>query len=340
MFEPAALRGHRLFESRDLDQTRERISTVMQPHRLLPGGRAGGVRSHMDFVRIGGIGLGTIAFGTAMRVDVDSLANYHLLMFCLRGGSKARVGDTELAADASHGVVSAPGQRFTAELSADCEQFVMRLDRDTVQAHTGRRDLRWHAAVDLGTAALSPLLDVLQGLLRTPALLALAQRNALLATDIERLLIHLLQAGQPWHGEPDATERRGIVPACVRRAEEYMEAHVALPLRLADLALAAGVAPRTLHDAFQRFRGHSPMQGLQAMRLQRAHQLLRRGGDDMRVADIALECGFAHFGRFAESYRQQFGELPSATLRPAGTALRSANKRSMSGSTAGARLQE
>lgn len=323
--DPSALRQHRLFESTDLDQTREQISTVMQPHHLLTRSRGASLQSHMDFVRIGGIGLGTIAFGTAMQVDVDQLANYHLLMFCLQGSSKTRVGPAELAADSHHGVLSAPGQRFTAELSNDCEQFVMRLDHETVAAHTGCRDLRWHAAVDLGTAAMKPLLDELQTLLQAPSLIALAQRNALIATDIERLLIHLLQAGQPWHSEPEAAERRGIVPACVRRAEEYMEAHVAQPLRLADLALAAGVAARTLHDAFQRFRGHSPMHGLQAMRLQRAHDLLRRGGDDTRVADVALECGFAHFGRFAESYCRRFGERPSATLRPPGASLRSSN---------------
>src|SRR5438094_9853319 len=83
-FEPSALRGHRLFESVDLDDARERISRVMQPHLLLPRGPARAVRSHMDFVRIGGIGIGTIAFGAPMHVDVDRLDDYYLLMFCLR----------------------------------------------------------------------------------------------------------------------------------------------------------------------------------------------------------------------------------------------------------------
>lgn len=46
-FDPLALREHRLFESRDLDETRERISRVMQPHALLPDGSRHGP-SHMD----------------------------------------------------------------------------------------------------------------------------------------------------------------------------------------------------------------------------------------------------------------------------------------------------
>ncbi|MGN4071462.1 anthranilate 1,2-dioxygenase regulatory protein AndR, partial [Burkholderia gladioli] len=57
LFDPLALRAHRLFESRDLDETRERISRVMQPHALVPGGRRHGGAAHMDFVRLGRLGL-------------------------------------------------------------------------------------------------------------------------------------------------------------------------------------------------------------------------------------------------------------------------------------------
>jgi transcriptional regulator GlxA family with amidase domain len=37
----------------------------------------------------------------------------------------------------------------------------------------------------------------------------------------------------------------------------------------------------------------------------------------MTVGRAAAEVGFFQFGRFAGSYRQAFGELPSATLRAA-----------------------
>ena len=314
-FEPSALRSHRLFESCDLDDTRARISSVMQPHLLLPNGRPTGTRSHMDFVRIGGIGIGTIAFGEPMRVEVDRLDNYHLLMFCLRGHAQTRTGDCPLDADARHGIINGPDRPFVADLSGDCEQFVMRIDRGAVQAHTGHRNLRLHAALDLDAAPLRPWFDELKILTNAPALLELVQRNALIATDIERLLIHLLLAGQPWEAdEQREPDRCAIAPGCVRRAEAFMEANVALPLRLADIAAAAGVPVRTLHDAFQRFRGHSPMQQLQEFRLRRAHAQLRQAVDGTRVADVALDCGFAHFGRFAQTYKQQFGETPSATL--------------------------
>jgi transcriptional regulator GlxA family with amidase domain len=36
---------------------------------------------------------------------------------------------------------------------------------------------------------------------------------------------------------------------------------------------------------------------------------------DVRIASIALNCGFTHFGRFAQSYKDRFGESPSQTAR-------------------------
>jgi AraC-like DNA-binding protein len=313
---PQCLHQHRLFESRDLDDTRERISGVMQPHALQPNGPSTNAPSHMDFIRVGGVGLGAIGFGAPMHVDVDQLDDYHLLMFCLQGRARALADDQLLVIDHRHGMISGPGKHFMADLSGDCEQFVMRLDRAAVFAHTGHWNLRLQPSLDLGSAALQPWLAQLQLLVNSPSLLRLAQDNPLIAADFERLLISLLLAGQPWRPLDDTGVRERVVsPSCVRKAEAYMEANVARPICLADIAQASGVPVRTLLDAFQRFREHSPMQRLREMRLERAHAQLLAADGNTSVAGVALDCGFAHFGRFSEAYRRRFGISPSATLR-------------------------
>ena len=71
----------------------------------------------------------------------------------------------------------------------------------------------------------------------------------------------------------------------------------------------------TLRDGFQQFRGVSPMQYVRQLRLERARNALRAAPSDVRVAEIALDCGFAHLGRFAMVYKAMFGESPSETLR-------------------------
>lgn len=329
-FEPEALRMHRLFESDDLDEARERISRVMQPHRLRPLGAGTDIaaRSHMDYSRLGDLGLGTIAFfGQPTQVDVEAVEDYHLLMFCLRGHAKVRSAGQTLTASTCSGVICAPGQSFLAELSPDCEQFVLRLDRRMVEAHLGLDDthVRFHAALDLRRPALQAWLDQLRLLAASPALLDTARRHPLVAVEMERLLVHLLHEGQGLGADThDAhLQATGLAPACVLRAERYMEEHAGSALRLADIANAAGTSTRTLLEAFKRFRDTSPMQHLQGLRLERAHALLRAGGkattqgtgqETASVATIAFDCGFTHLGRFAQAYRRRYGKPPSATL--------------------------
>lgn len=310
-FEPYALRAHRLFESRDLDETRERISRVMQPHVLLPAGRLRGA-AHMDYVRLGDLGLGTIAFGDAMHVQVDAVNGYYLLMFCLSGRAEVRAMGRLIDVDARTGVLCAPGDRFDALLSANCEQFVLRIDAAKIATLTSDA----HGALDpvlrVDETALAAWRQQLMLVASSPALLERASSNLRVASQLEHLLIDLLIEGHP--PATASASRRDPAPGFVRRAQEYVEAHYAHPVQLADIVRVAMVPERTLRDAFLRFRGMSPMQYLRLTRLEHARELLCSSASDKRIADVALDCGFTHLGRFAIAYREKFGELPSETL--------------------------
>ncbi|CAN0627738.1 Anthranilate 1,2-dioxygenase regulatory protein [Burkholderia multivorans] len=314
LFDPLALRAHRLFESRDLDETRELISRVMQPHALLPNGRAHG-RSHMDFVRLGGLGIGAIAFGDAMRVQVDAVDGYYLLMFCLSGQAEVRAMGRQVGVDARTGVLCPPGERFDALLSADCEQFVLRIDAATLGAMAGDPRAMLDPVLRVSDAALAAWRQQLMLVARSPELLERANANPRVASQLEHLLIDLLIDGHPPAAVP--ASRHDPAPGFVRRAQEFVDAHFGAPLQLADIVRAAGVPERTLRDAFMQFRGISPMQYLRKTRLDHARDLLRAAAPDRRIADIALDCGFTHLGRFALAYREKFGELPSETLERA-----------------------
>ncbi|WDD93009.1 AraC family transcriptional regulator [Burkholderia sp. FERM BP-3421] len=310
-FEPRALRAHRLFESRDLDETRERISRVMQPHALMPDSRHPGA-AHMDFVRLGGLGIGAIAFGDAMRVRVEAVDGYHLLMFCLAGHAEVRSMGRTVDVDRRTGVLCAPGECFDARLSADCEQFVLRIDAAALAASTGECGPALEPVVEVGEASLAAWRQQLMCVAGSAALLGSAQANPRVAAQVERLLLDLLVDGHA--SAAAAALRADPAPAFVRRAQDYVDAHSAQPLQLADVARAAGVPERTLRDGFLRFRGVSPMQYLRQIRLDKARERLRGAPPGLRIADIALDCGFTHLGRFALAYRERFGELPSGTV--------------------------
>ena len=103
-------------------------------------------------------------------------------------------------------------------------------------------------------------------------------------------------------------------PRHVRLAAEYLEANAAKPIRMAEIARAAGVSIRGLQLAFLKYRGVTPMQFLREQRLEMARRLLSAPDARPPVREVALACGFAHVGRFGAHYFQRFGEYPSATL--------------------------
>lgn len=70
---------------------------------------------------------------------------------------------------------------------------------------------------------------------------------------------------------PSQPPRGGrAAPACIRRAEEYIDAHAAGPVELADIVAAAGVPERTLRAAFAACRGMPPMAFLRRRRIELA----------------------------------------------------------------------
>jgi len=116
---------------------------------------------------------------------------------------------------------------------------------------------------------------------------------------------------------PSRAEGRDAHPAAVRRALAYIDAHADLDLTPAQIAAAAHVSIRSLQLAFRRHLDTTPTAYLREVRLARARKDLAaaRAGDGASVADIALRWGFAHQGRFGQSYRMTYGETPGTTLR-------------------------
>ncbi|SIT47565.1 Anthranilate 1,2-dioxygenase regulatory protein [Paraburkholderia piptadeniae] len=305
-----ALRRHRLFESADLDETRELISRVMQPHLLFPRGRTHG-RSHMDFVRVGRLGIGTIRFGGPIQVDVEAVDGYFLMMFCVAGNAEVHAPGRKIVVDDQHAVIRAPGEPFSALLSPDCEQLIMRIDPASLSGDSASM-FDAEAAVSLASGPMRAWKEQLKLIASSADLLNIAAHNPAVGAHVESLLVSLLCSQDAGH---HAFSSSTIAPSFVRRAEEFMAANLAAPIQLPDIARAAGVPVRTLTEGFLRFRNISPISLIRQMRLDRARQAIRESKPEVRVATIALDCGFTHFGRFAQAYRDRFGELPSETSR-------------------------
>jgi len=100
----------------------------------------------------------------------------------------------------------------------------------------------------------------------------------------------------------------------MRRFHRYIEDQGDRPLHVPELCQAIGVPERTLRYCCRQQLGMSPRAYLTLRRLTLVRRLLLRE-EVASVADAARQYGFWHMGRFAQAYRTQFGEMPSATIR-------------------------
>jgi len=107
-------------------------------------------------------------------------------------------------------------------------------------------------------------------------------------------------------------------PRHVRHAAAYVHSHSSDVIGLDDMVRASGVSRRSLHAGFRKYYGVTPMAYLRNVRLDNARLMLtQKGAGDVLVTDVALDCGFNHLSKFAQAYKERFGELPSETLRNA-----------------------
>ena len=104
------------------------------------------------------------------------------------------------------------------------------------------------------------------------------------------------------------------VPAYVRRADEFMRTHSALPIRMEQVAVAAGCSVRTLNAVFRQFRDTTPLAALHAIRLEQVRAELSRRVTEASITAVSRRYGFTNPGRFTAAYRRRFGESPAETV--------------------------
>lgn len=183
------------------------------------------------------------------------------------------------------------------------------LDEDLKGAITFRPVVDWSVGL---AGSLLGLMDYL---------VADAQRVGGLVTNevafasFNDMVLRTILLGLPHDRSERLTDLAGAaLPHPIRRAEEFMRAHADRPLRMTEIAAAAGCSLRTLEATFERVRGETPLAALRAIRLDKVREVLQRGAGES-VGDVARRFGFTNAGRFAAAYARRFGEHPSDTIR-------------------------
>jgi AraC-like DNA-binding protein len=238
----------------------------------------------------------------------------YVLVFSRRRKGLTKIGGEELH-DANIGVVH-PDRGFEFR-TAGADLLLPTLSRrrmeETTRALWGRSiaetgDISTLGFPDLRTSATpaASWFTRVEALFDTPEFTVIERATREFE---ERLLEDLLVAvAPPERRAPGVNCRRGA-----RRAEAFIQEHWQDSILLADLCRAADAPERSLRHGFGELYGVSPMAYLRSVRMHAARDQLHRTECERLISEVALRCGFTHFGRFSVDYRRAFGETPSQT---------------------------
>lgn len=98
--------------------------------------------------------------------------------------------------------------------------------------------------------------------------------------------------------------------ARLHRLLDWLNDHYSEDILWEALADQFSLSLRTLHRQMKQHTGSTPQRYLNRLRLLQARHLLRHS--DLRVTDIALQCGFGDSNHFSTLFRQEFGCTPRA----------------------------
>lgn len=99
----------------------------------------------------------------------------------------------------------------------------------------------------------------------------------------------------------------GREPLAVRRAKDYLAAHVDEQVELESLARAAGLSPFHLIRVFRKATGMTPHNWLVDRRVHLACNLLREG---LSATHVAARCGFSDQSHLTRVFKSRLGVTP------------------------------
>jgi AraC family transcriptional regulator len=103
--------------------------------------------------------------------------------------------------------------------------------------------------------------------------------------------------------------RGGLSPFSLERVREFVHAHLAGPIRLGQLAAAAGLSPFHFARAFKLSTGLTPHAYVMRCRVEEAKRLLTTSA--LSVSEIARRSGFRGSSQLSTRFRSLTGSAPS-----------------------------
>jgi len=241
--------------------------------------------------------------------SLSSAPTEHLVSLCLRATRlDLRSGATTMFSGvmrtgALH--LTGPGRSLSAHLSAPCDILHLHVPTQLLQARLDGMGARDDALAALEGCTLSDtLVDQLARLLLTDAARDDTIYAAAIAQTLLTRILHLAQNRAPVGA---------LANWRLRRVQSLVDARLAEPLTLSDLAAAAGLSRMHFAAQFRAATGSSPHEYLLVQRIEAAKRLLIETEDSL--VEIALSVGFLAQAHFTTVFKRLTGDTPARWRR-------------------------
>ena len=265
---------------------------------------------------------GADRFATMIEVGVEGIASYGFTALSYGRATLIQHGKETTSSGATGFVFRAdPGGRIlTSDVNARRTLWIdtaaLEHALEGMLGNRLREHLAFKPAIDWTNglaASLRGQIDFLMGEIKRQDGVA---DNPVALASLTDLMVSLVLRGVPHNYlERLGSGRFGAVPAYVRRADDFMRANAAVPIRMEQVAAAAGCSVRILNEVFREFRDTTPLAALHTIRLEQVRAELNHNVTGASIGEISRCYGFTNPGRFAAAYRRRFGESPADTVR-------------------------
>jgi len=303
----------RVFERADAYAVSEYVNQHVGTHciRLPRRGRPAASINHRTFASLD---LCRISYGGAVRVTSAALETSFHLQILLQGQCSSRVAGQEHIYVPGEMLLINPHDPVDLTYSADCEKFILKLPVALLESAC----LAQHWCVPAeGIRFLAARHDLsrLGGFLSLLGLICQEAEGEVEASDTVPGLYERIVAGKLLNLVSSNLSRAvGQVPGRIDEIRQYIEAHLTDDVTVEQLMAVGRVSERSLYALFERHLGIGPRDYIRRRKLESVQRQLT-GPGARSVTEVALDHGFSHLGRFAQAYRQRFGELPSQTWK-------------------------
>jgi AraC-like DNA-binding protein len=315
-----------LMDTADIDEATALLRPAFFPVDIAPSGR-NPLHIRIMAERLPLLSVGYLELGGEAVLRAAGIPGYHVTI-AVSGHTVTKWGDRHASTVTAPGAATLfkPGADGELTCSQDCAQFGVKIapsamhhELESLLNRPVHAPVEFARRLDLTDAATLDWLTLVGVLGRQAGRVNGLLRHRLAVANLQQLLIEGLLLTQP-HNYTDELSDDGMPAsqAVVKRAIDLMRCYPESAWTTAELARATGVSSRALQKAFARSGEPPPMTYLRQLRLHRVRCELAdasRTGSQAAVTTAAGRWGFVHLGRFAQQYRQLFGESPSQTVR-------------------------